>query len=74
MTTTNLPMEIVNRILIMRGKHPIAKILEPEIKSCNEFWEAMFPNYDPDFVFGKYFYIKSFPCFMFFFSITNDVI
>ena len=60
-----LPMEIVNKILIMRPKHPIAKILEKRIKECHMFLETMRPDYDPDYVFRNYFYTTSFPCFGF---------
>jgi hypothetical protein len=32
----NLPLEIINKILIMRPTHPIAKIMEPYINHDNE--------------------------------------
>ncbi len=59
-----LPIEIVNKILLMRPKHPIAKILEPRIKECRNFARMMFPpSYDLDYLFRHYFYITSFRCF-----------
>jgi hypothetical protein len=64
MSNIILPMEIINKILITRQKHPLAKILEPRIEECRSFAEMMFqPNYDLDYLFSDYFYITSFPCF-----------
>ncbi len=64
MSNIILPMEIINKILITRQKHPLAKILEPRIVECRSFAEMMFqPNYDLDYLFSDYFYITSFPCF-----------
>ena len=36
-----LPVELINIILCYRPKHPIAKILEPEIKICKDFAKGL---------------------------------
>ena len=40
----NLPMEIVNKILIMRGTHPNAELIKPKFKEYNVFIKN-FPMY-----------------------------
>ena len=37
MTLPTLPMEIVNKILIMRETHPIAKLLKNPIEKYNKY-------------------------------------
>ena len=44
-----LPIEVINKILVMRPKHPIAELMQKEIRSWRRkcyFYKHFFNNHD----------------------------
>jgi hypothetical protein len=57
MTLPILPMELINKILVMRPSHPVAKLLKQPIDKynnyVNHFQKYCCENYDLDLKFIK---------------------